>query len=101
MIITKRVLPRRTLLQIGVLKSIAAHYVMRAAGRVALMSRQRELLGELHAALLAGAPETLDPQFRVDFSEATDDAARHRVLIDQLAALTDASAVAWHARLCP
>jgi len=94
------IIPERTAVQIGVLKSIAAHYVMQAAGRVALMSRQRELLYELHAALLAGAPDSLDPQFRVDFTEANDDAARHRVVIDQLAALTDASAVGWHARLC-
>ena len=36
--------PRR---EIAVLKGIAAHYVMRADDRVALMSRQRELLAEL------------------------------------------------------
>jgi dGTPase len=94
------VVPEETTLQIGVLKSIAAHYVMQAAGRVALMSRQRELLEELHAALLAGAPASLDPQFREDFDAAEDDPSRNRVVIDQLAALTDASAVAWHTRLC-
>lgn len=94
------VVPEETTLQIGVLKSIAAHYVMQAAGRVALMSRQRELLHELHAALIGGAPATLDPQFREDFEAAADDPARNRVVIDQLAALTDSSAVAWHSRLC-
>ena len=93
------VIPGETELQIAVLKSIAAHYVMQAAGRVALMSRQRALLEELHAALVAAGPAALDPQFRADFVVAEDDAARARVLIDQLASLTDASAVAWHQRM--
>ena len=33
------------------------------------------------------------------FDAAVDDAARTRVLLDQVASLTDASAVTWHARL--
>ncbi|HEU4566768.1 MAG TPA: deoxyguanosinetriphosphate triphosphohydrolase [Marmoricola sp.] len=94
------VVPEATLLEIAVLKAIAAHYVMQAEGRVSLMSRQRTLLVELHDALAAGAPETLDPQFRADHEAADDAAARARVVVDQLASLTDASAVAWHARLC-
>jgi dGTPase len=94
------VVPEATVLEIAVLKAIAAHYVMQGEGRVSLMSRQRALLVELHDALVAGAPETLDPQFRADHEAAADDAARARVVVDQLASLTDASAVAWHARLC-
>jgi dGTPase len=94
------VVPEGTRLEIGVLKAIAAHYVMQAEGRVELMGRQRELLQELHDALTAGAPDTLDPQFRADHEAADDDATRARVVIDQIASLTDASAVAWHARLC-
>jgi dGTPase len=94
------VVPEGTLLEIGVLKAIAAHYVMQAEGRVELMGRQRALLQELHEALTAGAPDTLDPQFRADHESADGEAARARVVIDQIASLTDASAVAWHARLC-
>ncbi|WP_310964147.1 deoxyguanosinetriphosphate triphosphohydrolase [Nocardioides terrisoli] len=94
------VIPGQTALQIAVLKGIAAHYVMQAAGRVSLMSRQRAMLRELFEALAGGAPAALDPQFRRDFSDADDDGARRRVLVDQLASLTDASALAWHARLC-
>jgi dGTPase len=37
--------------------------------------------------------------FRADFAEADSDAARMRVVVDQVASLTDASAVSWHARL--
>ncbi|MGH3413594.1 MAG: deoxyguanosinetriphosphate triphosphohydrolase [Marmoricola sp.] len=94
------VVPRQTDLEIAVLKGIAAHYVMRAAGRVTLMARQREMLHQLYATLGDGAPDTLDPQFAADFAAAGSDVARSRVLVDQLASLTDASALAWHQRLC-
>ena len=39
------------------------------------------------------------PAFRADFEAAGTDAARLRVVVDQVASLTDASALAWHARL--
>jgi dGTPase len=94
------VVPEGTVLEIGVLKAVAAHYVMQAEGRVELMARQRDLLAELYDAVTAGAPGTLDPQFRADFEAAGSDAARARVVVDQVASLTDASAVGWHARLC-
>ena len=91
--------PRETQLEIAVLKGIAAHYVMQAEDRVALMGRQRELLGELVALLAHRAPDELQRPFADDYEAAPDDAARLRVVIDQVASLTDASAVAWHARL--
>ncbi len=87
------VVPDRTMLEIAVLKAVAAHYVMRAGDRVAVMERQRELLAELVEALLARGPDALDRPFADDWAEATDDAARVRVVIDQVASLTDASAV--------
>jgi dGTPase len=37
--------------------------------------------------------------FAEDWERAGDDAARLRVVIDQVASLTDASAVTWHERL--
>lgn len=94
------VVPADTLAQVSVLKGVAAHYVMRSDARIGLMRRQRELLAELHAALAARGPEALDPAHAADLREAADDRSRTRVLLDQLASLTDASAVAWHARLC-
>ncbi|MFC6286753.1 deoxyguanosinetriphosphate triphosphohydrolase [Nocardioides sp. GCM10027113] len=93
------VVPETTRLEMAVLKGIAAHYVMRADDRVAAMVRQRELLAELVAALLDRGPDGLDRPFADDWDEAADDAARRRVVIDQVASLTDASAVARHARL--
>ncbi|MGN6783458.1 MAG: deoxyguanosinetriphosphate triphosphohydrolase [Marmoricola sp.] len=84
--------------QVNVLKGIAAHYVMRAPARRQVMEREQELLAELFAVLTA-RPQHLDPTFAADHAAAPDDAARTRVVVDQIASLTDASAVAWHVRL--
>ncbi|MFC7492610.1 MULTISPECIES: deoxyguanosinetriphosphate triphosphohydrolase [unclassified Nocardioides] len=94
------VVPEATRLEIAVLKGIAAHYVMRTDDRVALMERQRQLLGELATVLADRGPDALDRPFADDWHAAADDAGRMRVVIDQVASLTDASAVAWHSRLC-
>jgi dGTPase len=45
------------------------------------------------------APIALEPPFAADWVEAADDAARLRVVIDQVASLTDVSAAELHARL--
>jgi dGTPase len=90
------VAPERTLREIAVLKAIAAHYVMRADDRVALMERQRELLAELVAGLLARGPEALDRPFADDWAAADGDAGRLRVVVDQVASLTDTSALTRH-----
>lgn len=93
------VVPEHTRLEIAVLKGIAAHYVMRTDDRLALMARQRELLAELVAVLLDRGPDALDRPFADDWRDAADDAARLRVVLDQVASLTDQSAVARHAAL--
>jgi dGTPase len=72
---------------------------MRADDRVALMGRQRELLARLVERLSAVGPDALDTQYADDWRAATDDAGRHRAVVDQVASLTDASAVARHDRL--
>jgi dGTPase len=64
------------------------------------MDRQRALVAELLETLQRRAPEELDPPFRADFAGAPDDAGRLRVVVDQVASLTDSSAVEWHRRLC-
>lgn len=93
------VVPEVTRLEIAVMKGVAAHYVMQADDRVRLMARQRELLHELVAVLLDRGPEALQRPFADDWLAAPDDAARLRVVVDQVACLTDAGAVAWHSRL--
>ncbi len=91
--------PEHVRAEIVVLKGIAAHLVMKAEERVAAHARQRELLVELVDALAAAGPQSLEPAFRGDYNVATDDAARLRVVIDQVASLTDPSAVQKHRAL--
>jgi dGTPase len=94
------IVPRRQRLECALLKGITAHYVMNRAGVVAAQARERELLTELAYAVERGAPGTLDPLLRPSWDAAGTDAARRRVVIDQVASLTDTSAIAWHHRLC-
>ncbi len=91
--------PVETAVEMAVLKGIAAHYVMRTDDRRSAMDGQRALLAELFERLVATGSDHLDRAYADDWSAATDDAARCRVVVDQIASLTDASAVAWHARL--
>ncbi len=93
------VVPETTALEIALLKGVAAHYVMRAQDRLAVMESQRELVTGLVEALLDRGPDALDRPLADDWAAASDDAGRLRVVVDQVASLTDASAVAWHARL--
>ena len=94
------VVPRRQRLECALLKGITARYVMARAGAAQAQARERELLTELAHAVEHGAPATLDPLFRPSWEQAASDAARRRVVIDQVASLTDTSAIAWHHRLC-
>jgi len=93
------VVPVETGIAIAALKGVAAHYVMRAEDRVSVLARQREVVTELVSLLRMRGPAELMPAFRADFDAARDDAARLRVIVDQVASLTDASAIAWHQRL--
>ncbi|GAB2601361.1 deoxyguanosinetriphosphate triphosphohydrolase [Pseudactinotalea suaedae] len=94
------VVPDRILAEIAVLKGIAAAYVMAPREDEPVYLRQRVVLAELVEAIGERAELALEPPFLADWREAADDAARQRVVIDQVASLTDLSAYAWHARLC-
>jgi dGTPase len=93
------VVPRRQRLECALLKGVAARYVMAREGAAAQQARERELIAELAATIQVGAPRTLDPLFRPAWSAATSDPTRRRVIIDQIASLTDTSARSWHHRL--
>ncbi|MHC0429828.1 deoxyguanosinetriphosphate triphosphohydrolase [Streptomyces sp. O3] len=93
------VVPRETRQECAVLKAVADRYVMQRDEQERLRADQRVIIAELAAALTARAPHGLDPQFRALFADAPDDQARKRVIVDQIAALTDASARSLHARL--
>ena len=90
--------PRSIQAEIAALKGVVAAFVMAHNTRQPIYVQQRELLQELAEGLLA-VPERMDTAFRADWADALDDAARKRVVVDQVASLTDQSALAWHARL--
>ena len=83
----------------ALLKGITARYVMDRDSMQLEHERQRRLVAELVEAVLAGAPGVLEPALRPGWDNAADDAARLRVVVDQVASLTDTSATAWHGRL--
>jgi len=91
--------PVDTRAEIAVLKGIVAANVMSTNARQPIYSRQRGILTELADHLWASGDAHLDPGFREDWTAASDDTARRRVIVDQVASLTDVSAVAWHDRL--
>jgi dGTPase len=90
--------PRRQRLECALLKGVTAHYVM--TRREPAQAREREVIWELAQAVLDGAPGTLDRAFAAQFAAAASDGARRRVVVDQVASLTDTSALSWHQRLC-
>ena len=79
---------------------VTACYVRSGGGGAATQARERELIMELASSVRMGAPRTLDPALRPAYEAAGSDTGRLRVVVDQVATLTDTSAVAWHARLC-
>ncbi len=94
------VVPRRSRAECALLKGVALRYVMRRPGADARYAQQYDILVALVGALIQRGAEALDPIFAPLWRAAPDDAARLRVVIDQVASLTDQSAVAWHKRLC-
>jgi dGTPase len=95
------VVPRLSAVQCALLKGLALRYVMRRPGVGAWRDRQQEILRELVAELALRAPDPLDAVFAPLWRAAPDDAARLRVVIDQVASLTDPAAITWHGSLLP
>ena len=93
------VVPTGTLTEILLLKGLAVAYVMAPRESEPLYRRQREVVADLVEVIGQRAPLTLEPHLAADWEAAADDAARLRVVVDQVASLTDVSAAEWHARL--
>lgn len=93
------VVPADTQAEIAVLKGTVGSLVMASDARQPYYARQREVLSELAEVLWLAGPTELERPFADDWSRAGDDEARRRVVVDQVASLTDQSATAWHQRL--
>ena len=93
------VIPREAVIEVDLLKAVAGHYLINAAASQERYEKQQVVIRELVEMLYTKAPLELDPIFEDDWKNAADDAARLRVVIDQIASLTDPGAYALHARL--
>ncbi len=94
------VVPEAVRAEVAVMKAVTAVYVMGRPGAEDEYVRQREVLAELVSTLVLRGGRDLEPWLAPTFAAASDDAQRLRVIIDQVASLTDASAWEWHRRLC-
>ncbi|MEI7930992.1 MAG: deoxyguanosinetriphosphate triphosphohydrolase [Actinomycetes bacterium] len=93
------VVPRAQRVEVALLKSLAGFYIINSATSAKRYDNEQVLIHELVAAVLKDAPNTLETFFLQDWKRATTDAARLRVVIDQVASLTDPGAIALFARL--
>jgi dGTPase len=91
------VVPDDTRAECAVLKAVAAHFVMHAQERVEVMAGQRAVVRDLVEAYLEDPVGRLDPELLADWKAADSDAAALRVVIDQVASLTDVRALHLHA----
>ena len=91
--------PERERLECALLKAVTMRYVMGRPGAAGIQQREREVVAELVPMLAVRAPEALEPHYREMWAGAADDAARLRVVIDQVAGLTDAAALGVHNQL--
>jgi len=93
------VVPDREAAECALLKAVAARYVMARPEAASLQARERQVVAELVPLLADRAPAELEPAYAESWRQAPDDAARLRVVVDQVAGLTDAAAWAVHGRL--
>lgn len=93
------VVPELVVAECALLKACAFKYVMQREGAAELQKEQRQILTDL-VVVVRDNPEHLHDQYADAHTDAADDAGRLRAVIDQIAELTDGSAIAWHHRLC-
>jgi dGTPase len=99
------VVPREIEVEIAVLKGLMGSSIVTIDERRSIYAEQRRVLGRIADALSSTdalwstGGDALEPAFAADFLAARTDAERKRVVVDQVASLTDQTAVAWHNRL--
>lgn len=83
------IIPQDVEAEVRLLKTVAVLYVMDIPAHLARQDRQRERIFRVHEYLRAGAPGTLDTIFRTWFEAAETDTERERVIVDQIASMTE------------
>lgn len=93
------VVPEEARNEVAVMKAITVRFVMGREGAEREYERQRQVIAEVVHALTLDEGRSLEPWLAPTFEQATTDAQRFRVIIDQVASLTDTSIMAWRDRL--
>ena len=93
------VVPREQRVEVALLKAMAGHYVISAESSQKRYADQQIVIKELVEMVFAGGEAALESFFIEDWREASTEAQRLRVAIDQIASLTDPGAYALHAKL--
>ena len=91
-------IPREQQVEVALLKAISAFYLIQAPEAQARYKKQRQVIYELVEMIQNAGPQVLDTVF-LDAWHQADSAGRLRVIIDQVASLTDPAAYALHAKL--
>ena len=91
--------PREQRVEVALLKSMAGYYIIRAEKSQDRYARQKTVIAELVEAVLAKAPESLESYFWQEWERASNESERLRVVIDQVASLTDVGAYNLHRTL--
>ena len=96
------VIPEETSYEIVALKGIAVYFVMAPREHEPFHQEERQIINDLIDVLMADSPRpssALEAVLLQDWDEATNDGERLRVAVDQVASLTDSSALALHSIL--
>jgi len=91
--------PRAQRVEVALLKSMAGHYIIRAEKSQERYARQQNVIVDLVDAVRSKAPETLESFFLQEWNRASSESEKMRVVIDQIASLTDVGAYALHQEL--
>ncbi len=92
--------PVEQLAEVAVLKSVASRFVFNRDGVAEIYAQQRQLLDNLVSAIWSRGRDGLHGSFRFAWDAAEGEDGRLRVVIDQVASLTDVSAIRQHTELC-
>ncbi|WPF65531.1 MULTISPECIES: deoxyguanosinetriphosphate triphosphohydrolase [unclassified Corynebacterium] len=83
------VVPDQARAEVMLLKTIAVLYVMDEHRHLVRQDQQRDRIYRVFDYLCAGGPGALDPMMRQWWHEASSEAGRQRVVIDQIASMTE------------